>query len=1164
MSDNSQRLEENYILGNMAGAIKTTATSILLYLSDAYFWAVKDHFAEFWPPLLAVSGSFPVASWEKTLLHCSSACREQVCQLLRERAEYAEHPMLQTAERLEAALKAEDTKRISEILKTLPLSSFQAVVREDVKGASEETMRRLLQTLDIAAYLKMNYALNHRTDVYQWLKEVYPAIGNCTQQEWSYRNDQAVRLRNRLDGHLVVEDLQKLDPAEWKQKCDIWMEICGLLRNEKMAKAYETLRWAVTRSTKLASYVMIAVAHLAEVSGVTAESVETILQESNFEVHDGQVFCESESVALQAIRMYVNRRHTDKILVEQQKKIDQLLKNQPQLSALEAETQALRTMLETKVPKLRFLRQYERGVMSPAQLRELAETHLIVADGSVLRSKAGREFLCKDLMPHLKQLSKVGNQAALVVEATARYHIYQDREACRRDGISGSEAQAAYVVMEDGLRKAYNVLRYVSTPNPVLTDEEALVEYIRTLGMKRVCVLTYGASPLAKMLGKDTDPLCVVARLMRVPRGNQMAGGSGFGCMIFEHMLPFAIGAEDAKLMEHMQKKFHQGKKEEAGSVTDEEYLKRAMAMPLASEEAALRKQEQLAKEAEAQHELKQAIEEHAKKKQEKPKTSFAADPDMRKLNNTLLPLERMVQPGDVLRTSNGGSVRIMEPLMEKSVINNGAEQVAEGGEGTLYVTDVPGQVAKLYHREQLTQGRKEKLEAMIETRVKISGVCWPSTALYRNDQFVGYLMPQAPKGARPLGLSVFQLAKEAVQKGDMSGWDRMSLVQVAKAIANAMHALHSKNILMGDVNAANFLILPEEGRDVSGDEGANKKSKAGKKMSVYLVDCDSYQFDGYPCPVGTEVYTHPGTKERLGIQGPLQFGTFLRTKEEEQYALAILLFQILMLGQSPFSNKAGLSFTEAMKQKVFPYTLEEVDDVPEGDAWMIWKNLTKHVQTAFLEVFKEWKPIAADEWVRYLEGYANAIKKFNFSRELIPTKYVEYNKENPVFVDLVCINCGKEFNKHKKWVENRKAEAIRLHREPRYFCGVCTGFLETNRTIPMDLICELCGKTFEGTREQGYLNHKLGERLLCQDCLNPTVYCMVCGAPYMTTRWKLENHSTHQCEHCYKLKNDHLLYVQCEECGSYENMTKGRIFHARIKKEPLLCGSCLRRRRYV
>ena len=73
--------------------------------------------------------------------------------------------------------------------------------------------------------------------------------------------------------------------------------------------------------------------------------VEKILQEVHFEVHAGQVFCESESAALQAIRTYNNRCRVDKILVEQQRKIEQLQQKQPHLSALEAETQVLRTML---------------------------------------------------------------------------------------------------------------------------------------------------------------------------------------------------------------------------------------------------------------------------------------------------------------------------------------------------------------------------------------------------------------------------------------------------------------------------------------------------------------------------------------------------------------------------------------------------------------------------------------------------------------------------------------------------------------------------------------------------------------------------------------------------------------------------------------------------
>ena len=41
----------------------------------------------------------------------------------------------------------------------------------------------------------------------------------------------------------------------------------------------------------------------------------------------------------------------------------------------------------------------------------------------------------------------------------------------------------------------------------------------------------------------------------------------------------------------------------------------------------------------------------------------------------------------------------------------------------------------------------------------------------------------------------------------------------------------HEKVILMGDVNLHNFLVTPE--------------------CNVCMVDCDSYQFDSFACPVG-------------------------------------------------------------------------------------------------------------------------------------------------------------------------------------------------------------------------------------------------------------------------------------------------------------------------
>lgn len=42
------------------------------------------------------------------------------------------------------------------------------------------------------------------------------------------------------------------------------------------------------------------------------------------------------------------------------------------------------------------------------------------------------------------------------------------------------------------------------------------------------------------------------------------------------------------------------------------------------------------------------------------------------------------------------------------------SERVSEGGEGTIYLTDQPNLVAKIYHPDRLTQERYEKLSLMI------------------------------------------------------------------------------------------------------------------------------------------------------------------------------------------------------------------------------------------------------------------------------------------------------------------------------------------------------------------------------------------------------------------------------------------------------------------
>ncbi len=102
-------------------------------------------------------------------------------------------------------------------------------------------------------------------------------------------------------------------------------------------------------------------------------------------------------------------------------------------------------------------------------------------------------------------------------------------------------------------------------------------------------------------------------------------------------------------------------------------------------------------------------------------------------------------------------------------------QKLAEGGEGAVFTTNIPGHVAKIYKREKLTTDRKTKIEIMVSKQIVRKAICFPE-AIIENEQseFVGYLMPQA-KGIE-LGKSVFQ-PKLLLQK--FPNWNKRDLVQL-------------------------------------------------------------------------------------------------------------------------------------------------------------------------------------------------------------------------------------------------------------------------------------------------------------------------------------------------------------------------------------------------
>ena len=298
----------------------------------------------------------------------------------------------------------------------------------------------------------------------------------------------------------------------------------------------------------------------------------------------------------------------------------------------------------------------------------------------------------------------------------------------------------------------------------------------------------------------------------------------------------------------------------------------------------------------------------------------------------------------------------------------------SEGGEGTVYECNIQNKVCKIYHPERTTEFRADKLVKMLTKKIKIRGVCWPEEILYNDKKnFVGYLMNKA-KGHK---LQTFMNKKEIEDK--FPSCNRKNLVNLCISILEIVEQLHKSNIIIGDINANNILVADY-----------NK---------VYFIDCDSFQIEDFPCPVGTVDFT---PRE---LQGK-KYSEFLRTKEHDMFAITILIFMILFLGKHPYSCKGGSSRAENIKNGNFPYKFRDRkgEDAPEGDWKFIWNNLPMKMKEIFEDCFADNKKPSIRNLKTVLFSYRNSLEKGYNSNELLPTKnkrvpteiakkYKNYNK---------------------------------------------------------------------------------------------------------------------------------------------------------------------------
>lgn len=456
----------------------------------------------------------------------------------------------------------------------------------------------------------------------------------------------------------------------------------------------------------------------------------------------------------------------------------------------------------------------------------------------------------------------------------------------------------------------------------------------------------------------------------------------------------------------------------------------------------------------------------------------FSFAKDVVKIDGLLTP-SQIPSEGDTISVVRGEITKIFRL----------GKRINAGGEGCIYETDNPTIVAKIYKPEKIDRAKYEKLRLMVAKNVYCKGVCFPrALAMNTQGEFVGYVMEKAQ--GRELQKSVFipQLLKK-----HFPDWTKRETVELCITILNKFRYLHDRNIILGDINPNNILVV--------------------SPSDVYFVDTDSYQIEGFPCPVGTINFTAPEIQRK-------KFDTFLRTIGNERFAVATLLFMIMLPGKSPYSLQGGENQIDNIINGDFAYASGERSNgrAPEGVWRFCWSHLPRKLKDDFYETFHK-DGLHHDENVRYSDGYW--LKRFE-----------EY---------LYFIDSGK--------LEAQDSMSLKLFPTR----------LKKSQNATY-IRCKLCGQEVEEERtEDG----------ICQECLKKgeIYHCARCGKELVYTNYQkyIKQRAKYNiCKDCFDEGNMVYARIKCVDCGTYFEVTNSQkeYYEQKGLQLPKRCKSCIEKKK--
>lgn len=256
--------------------------------------------------------------------------------------------------------------------------------------------------------------------------------------------------------------------------------------------------------------------------------------------------------------------------------------------------------------------------------------------------------------------------------------------------------------------------------------------------------------------------------------------------------------------------------------------------------------------------------------------------------------------------------------------------------------------VAKIYHKPP-SNIQVEKLELLLKKRkegkLPVQGVCFPVHILYsgygQKKLCIGYLMK------RFYGDTLLNTVFQPHRIETMLHWTRVDICAFAETLLRRFIDLHKVGIIVGDINPKNVLVSYDPN-------------------NLAIIDTDSFQIDGYPCPVHFLGFDPPR------LLNETDFSTVMRTHEDEDYSITVLLFEIFLIGKHPYARSDEGILEEYIRKRefVFPVGYDDNKLIPKGVYQMIWYNLPYEMRVAFYNAFHYGKLLPLSKWLPIIENY--------------------------------------------------------------------------------------------------------------------------------------------------------------------------------------------------